>query len=38
VIADRGYDHEKYRRALRRRGIKPVIARRGTDHGSGLGI
>jgi len=38
VIADRGYDHNKYRREVRRRGIKPVIARRGTDHGSGLGI
>jgi len=38
VIADRGYDHDKYRRELRHRGIKPVIARRGTDHGSGLGI
>jgi transposase len=37
VIADRGYDHDRYRRELRRRGIKPVIARRSTDHGSGLG-
>jgi transposase len=37
VIADRGYDHDKYRRALWRRGVKPVIARRGTEHGSGLG-
>ncbi len=37
VIADRGYDHDKYRRLLRTRGIRPVIARRGTDHGSGLG-
>jgi hypothetical protein len=35
VIADRGYDHDKYRREIRRRGIKPVIARRGTDHASG---
>jgi len=32
-IADRGYDHEKYRRL----GIRPVIARRQTEHGSGLG-
>jgi transposase len=38
VIADRGYDHEKYRRELWRRGVKPRIARRRrTEHGSGLG-
>src|SRR5919109_370542 len=37
VIADRGYDHDKYRRELRRRGIASGIARRQTDHGSGLG-
>jgi transposase len=37
VIADRGYDHDRYRRLLRQRGIKPVIARRQTEHGSGLG-
>ena len=37
VLADRGYDHDKYRRLLWARGIKPVIARRGTEHGSGLG-
>jgi transposase len=37
VIADRGYDHDKYRRQLRERGIKPEIARRQTEHGSGLG-
>jgi len=37
VIADRGYDHDKYRRLLRARGISPVIARRRTTHGSGLG-
>src|SRR5215831_8026644 len=37
VLADRGYDHDKYRRELRRRRIKPEIARRQTDHGSGLG-
>jgi len=36
VVADRGYDHDKYRRELRRRGMKPVIARRATEHGSGL--
>ena len=37
LIADRGYDYDKYRRELRRRGMKPVIARRGTEHGSGVG-
>ena len=37
VLADRGYDHDKYRRLLWARGIKPVIARRNSDHGSGLG-
>lgn len=37
VLADRGYDHDKYRRLLWARGIKPVIARRQTEHGSGLG-
>jgi transposase len=37
LIADRGYDHDKYRRALWERGIKPIIARRQTEHGSGLG-
>jgi transposase len=37
IVADRGYDHDKYRRLLRARGIKPMIGRRGTEHGSGLG-
>jgi transposase len=37
LIADRGYDHDLYRRQLSRRGIKPLIARRRTEHGSGLG-
>jgi IS5 family transposase len=38
VIADRGYDHDKYRRQLRARGLRHSIARRQTDHGSGLGM
>jgi transposase len=38
VYADRGYDHDKYRRQAREKGITPVIARRGTEHGSGLGV
>ncbi|MCF3181410.1 IS5 family transposase, partial [Streptomyces polychromogenes] len=37
LYADRGYDFDKYRRLLWRRGINPVIARRGVAHGSGLG-
>jgi transposase len=37
LIADRGYDHDKYRRLVRQRGVKPIIARRQTEHGSGLG-
>ncbi|KOV87614.1 transposase [Nocardia sp. NRRL S-836] len=37
IYADRGHDHDKYRRLVRARGITPVIARRGVDHGSGLG-
>ncbi len=37
LYADRGYDHERYRRRLRERGIVPKIARRGQSHGSGLG-
>jgi len=38
VYADRGYDHDKYRELVREKGITPVIARRGTEHGSGLGV
>ena len=37
LLADRGYDHDKHRRLLRALGITPVIARRGTPNGSGLG-
>ena len=37
LYADRGYDHDKYRRQVRNKGIPPVIARRGTGHSSGLG-
>ena len=37
LYADRGYDHDKYRRLVRARGITPHIARRGATHGSGLG-
>ncbi|GGZ25237.1 hypothetical protein GCM10010327_65000 [Streptomyces nitrosporeus] len=37
LYADRDYDYDKYRRLLWRRGVKPLIARRGVTHGSGLG-
>jgi transposase len=37
LLADRGYDHDKYRRLAWKRGVKPIIARRQTEHGSGLG-
>jgi transposase len=37
LVGDRGYDSDSYRRELRRRGIKPLIARRKTEHGSALG-
>jgi transposase len=37
IYADRGYDHDKYRRLVRELGIVPYIARRGGEHGSGLG-
>lgn len=37
LFADRGYDYDRYRCLLRKRGIKPFVARRGVAHGSGLG-
>lgn len=38
VLADRAYDaEEKIRKPLRARHIKPLIAKRNTEHGSGLG-
>ena len=37
VYADRGHDHDKYRALVRELGVTPVIARRGTQHGCGLG-
>ena len=38
LYADRGYDHDKYRTLVRQKGTTPYIARRGTEHGSGLGV
>ena len=37
LYGDRAYDHDVHRRKLRERGVKPIIARRGQGHGSGLG-
>ncbi len=37
VQGDRGYDSQPHRDELKRRGIKPLLAKRRTPHGSGLG-
>jgi len=38
VFADRAYDSDPHREELRQRRIVPNIARRNTEHGSGLGL
>lgn len=38
VQGDRAYDSEPHREELRQRGIEPVLAKRNTEHGSGLGV
>jgi len=38
LYADRAYDSEPHRDELRQRHIRPFIARRNTEHGSGLGV
>jgi transposase len=38
ILGDRGYDSEPHRRQLRSRGIVPLLAKRWTENGSGLGI
>jgi transposase len=38
LYADRAYDSDPHRQALRKIGITPCIARRYTEHGSGLGV
>jgi transposase len=38
LYADRAYDSEPHREDLRVRGIAPKLAKRGTAHGSGLGV
>ena len=35
---DRAYDSEPHRQQLRLRGIEAVLAKRNTEHGSGLGV
>ena len=37
VLGDRGYDAESIRQGLGDRGIIPFLAKRNTEHGSGLG-
>jgi transposase len=36
--ADRAYDSEPHREWLRHLGIEPLLAKRNTPHGSGLGV
>lgn len=36
--AERGNDHDRYRRLVWAKGIRPVMARRGGPHGPGLGV
>jgi hypothetical protein len=38
LYVDPAYDHDKNRKAVRGKGIRPHIARRGQAHGSGLGV
>ena len=38
VLGDRGYDSEKHRCLLGIFGIEPMLAKRGTENGSGLGV
>ncbi|MFF8513044.1 transposase [Streptomyces sp. NPDC015492] len=38
LLADRGYDHDDYRRLVWAQDIEPMIARRGVPHGSGFGV
>jgi hypothetical protein len=38
LLADRAFNSEPHREALRERGIEPMLAQRGTGHGSELGV
>jgi transposase len=37
VLGDRGYDSEPYRQGLCQLGVEPLLAKTGTENGSGLG-
>jgi transposase len=37
LLGDRAFDRDPHREQLRRRGIRPLLARRRTEHGRGLG-
>ena len=38
VDGDRAFDSEPHREELRKRGVEPKLAKRRTEHGSGLGV
>lgn len=38
LMGGRGYDSEPHRMKLKEHGITPLLARRNTAHGSGLGV
>ena len=38
VLGDRAYDSEPHREGLRQLGVEPLLAAKGTEHGSGLGV
>lgn len=38
IYGDRGYDSQPHRREMWKRGIRPHLARRNTEHGTGLGV
>ena len=38
VYGDRAFDSEPHREELRQRGVEPKLAKRRTEHGSGLGV
>lgn len=38
IYGDRAYDSEPHRQWLRSKGIKPFLAKRYSEHGSGLGL
>lgn len=38
IQGDRAYDSQPHRERLREMGIRPILAKRNTEHGSGLGV